>query len=135
MKLITNEPTAQFVAMTKAIVDSLQSMDTHNRAKKRDLVAFYVDQIKSGNWTATNQGIGVSSDGILVDGGHRIEALKQAGYPPVTMLVVTGLSRDAQQYVDCHARRSMRDRLKLAMDITMNSKLSGAVQSGGCGPC
>lgn len=128
MNLITKSPTAQIVTMTKDIVDALHAMDTHNRKIQPGPLRLYAEEMKSGNWMVTNQGIGVSSNGVVIDGGHRIQALIDSGYPPAQMLIVTGLHPDSQRYVDTHARRSVKDRIKLAFGVAMNSASAGALK-------
>lgn len=113
-------PTSQIVHATKALVDSLLSMNTSNRPIKKTVVDRYVNEIKSGRWFLTNQGIGVSSTGVLIDGQHRLEAIKQAGYPPVQILIVNGISDDAKLAVDQHAKRSARDILQFAFSCRVS---------------
>jgi len=95
--------------MAKDLVDTLLGMNTNNRAIKQKIVDMYKKEITKGNWMLTNQGIGVSSDMVLIDGQHRLMALKETGYPMVEMVIVWGIHPDAQKYVDIHAKRSMRD--------------------------
>jgi hypothetical protein len=105
--------TAQIKAATKQLVDSLLEMNTNNRPLRKSVVDCYKQDIADGRWYITNQGIGVSADGVLIDGQHRLEALKQMGYPPVPLLIVSGLPREAQEVVDQHAKRGARDVWKL----------------------
>lgn len=108
--------TAEIKTATKELVDTLLSMNTKNRNIKKSVVDKYKRDIEAGNWKLTNQGIGISSNGVLIDGQHRLYAIKEAGYPPVQLLVVSGLDEDAQKLVDQHAKRSARDLLLFAFD-------------------
>jgi hypothetical protein len=106
--------TAEITIASKQLVDSLLAMNTNNRNIRKSVVAKYVKDIKSGNWHLTNQGIGVSETGILIDGQQRLTAIKDCGYPPVQLLIVRGLKEESRLCVDVHAKRSMRDMLVFA---------------------
>jgi hypothetical protein len=108
--------TSQIVTANKELIDELLSKNTHNRPAKGSHVKYLREQIRAGNWTLTNQGIGVSVGGWIVDGGHRLEAIRAEGYPPVEFILVRNLPDDAQKHVDTHAKRSMSDVLQLVFD-------------------
>jgi hypothetical protein len=117
--------TAEIRTATKQLVDSLLSMNIQNRPIKQGVVEKYARDIKAGKWMLTNQGIGVSDSGVLIDGQHRLEAIKSTGYPPVPILVVTGLSDGCKLAVDQHAKRSARDMLQFAFDARVSSQAPG----------
>jgi hypothetical protein len=83
---------------------------------RKTVVDSYCRDIKAGKWKLTNQGIGVTSTGVLADGQHRLMAIKECGYPPLPILIVTGLDCDVQIAVDTHAKRSQRDMLHFAFN-------------------
>jgi hypothetical protein len=108
------KPEAQIKTATKELVDSLLSMNTSNRGVRKTIVNAYARDIKAGKWKLTNQGIGVTINGVVADGQHRLLAIKECGYPPIPLLIVTGLDPDVQIAVDAHAKRSARDLLQFA---------------------
>lgn len=108
--------TAQIKTATRQLVDSLLEMNTNNRVVRKSVVDCYKQDIADGRWYLTNQGIGVDINGVLIDGQHRLIAMKECGYPPVSLLIVSGLAAEAQQAVDQHAKRSVRDIWKLVLD-------------------
>lgn len=114
------KPDAQIKKATKQLVDSLLAMNTSNRNPKPSVIDSYARDIVAGKWMLTNQGIGVTSDNVLVDGQHRLLALKKCGYPEIDILLVTGLDPAAQTAVDAHAKRSARDLLQFAFDIRVS---------------
>ncbi|MCK9327180.1 MAG: hypothetical protein M0P69_16925 [Bacteroidales bacterium] len=118
---------ARFVVATKPLIELLQVMNTHNRQTKQRHVQFLAKEIIAGRWQPTNQGIGVTDTGIIIDGGHRLEAIRLAGYPPVKLLIVTGLPMEAQKFVDQHAKRSMTDTLKLFLNRDVSSRIVAAM--------
>jgi hypothetical protein len=117
---------AEIKTATKELVDALLAMNTKNRTVRKVVVDGYCSDISQGRWLVTNQGIGISSDGVLIDGQHRLEAIKKLGYPPVKLLIVSGLSPDAQLAVDTGMKRSARDLLYFAFDVRV-SKTAPAI--------
>lgn len=118
---------ATFVFASKTLVDLLLKMNTHNRNIKTNNVGFLAKEMLAERWVPTNQGVGVSRDGVIIDGGHRLEAMRLAGYPPVVFLLVTGLPMAAQKFVDQHAKRSMADTLKLFLNKDVSTRLVAAM--------
>ena len=100
-------------------------MNTSNRPIKRTVVDCYKSDIADGRWFVTNQGIGVDYNGVLVDGQHRLVALRELGYPPVKLLVITGLDPNAREVVDQHAKRSTRDIWRMFMDLDVATAAPG----------
>lgn len=108
--------TATIKMATKELVESLLSMNTNNRNVRRGVIECYKQDMADGRWFVTNQGIGVDTNGVLIDGQHRLIALRECGYPSVPLLIVSGLDPLAQAAVDQHAKRSVRDVWRLAMN-------------------
>jgi hypothetical protein len=108
--------TCKFEVLSKDRVDSLLSMNTNNRILRPKVVDAYARDMASGAWSVTHQGIAISDDGVVIDGQHRLHALKKAGYPKIQMMVVTGLPMDVQKHVDQQAKRTIRDVLRLSFD-------------------
>lgn len=127
--LITSKPTATFAVMTKDLVDALLALNTKNRKKRETLVNIYRRSIGQGLWVATNQGIGVAASGFLIDGQHRLEALRASGYPAVTMLVVTGLSNEAMAAVDNGGNRTAQDYLQLLFDTKVSNQVAAILRT------
>jgi len=110
---------ARIVTMSKQMVDSLLAMNTKNRGIKKSVVERYARDMVSGKWPLTCQGIGVSEDEVLIDGQHRLEAMKLAGYPPIEAVLVTGLDFESQMVTDQHTKRSARDVFRLAFNASV----------------
>lgn len=115
---------AVIVKANKPLVDWLLSINTNNRTVKKKHVSWIKDCIDRKMFILTGQGIGVTSSGKLVDGQHRLMAVKEAGYPPVELLVVTGLSEDSQIYVDQHVKRSNTDMLQIVMNKSVSTNVT-----------
>jgi hypothetical protein len=114
------ELSCQFLTMTKERVDSMIESNTSNRNLRSRVVDAYARDMTSGHWETTHQGIAISSCGKVIDGQHRLHALKKSGYPPIKMLVVTGLKFEVQKYVDQQAKRNIRDVLRVSFDANFS---------------
>lgn len=129
MQLIAKKPTATFVTMTRELVDALLELNTKNRFQRPDVIKTYRRAMDNNFWVTTNQGIGVAASGFLVDGQHRLQALRAAGYPPVQMLVVTGLPDEAMAAVDGGTNRKPHDYLQLLFDTKISSTVSAILRT------
>lgn len=106
----------EVVVATKQIVDRLLSANTRNRSVKQTSVERLVNEITEGRWEVTNNGIGVAEDGTLLDGQHRLLAMKEAGYPPVQFVLVSGIRQKAVAAIDVGVKRQNHDTIKLLLD-------------------
>jgi hypothetical protein len=91
----------------------LKSCNTDNRPMRLHWVKALAGAIKRGEWKITHQGIGFDSDGILLDGQHRLAAIVMSGQA-VQMPVTIGLDRAAFSVVDVHTKRSIGDLTNLS---------------------
>jgi len=124
--LVTDHLTAQFVVATKPLIDGLLALNTRNRKLMGSAVSRLKNDILDGAYLATCQGIGVDRHGVLADGQHRLVAIKEAGYPPVVILLVTGLDPNAQAVIDRGAKRSLADALALVEGRTVSNAVVAA---------
>ena len=105
----------------KGLVDWMLSLNTHNRNKKPHQIKKIIHDIKRGDWTLTNQGVGISNTGVLIDGQNRLFAMAELGYPALEILVVTGLHMKAQALVDTGTKRTTGDIMRLILDRAMSN--------------
>lgn len=119
---------AVIVKASKPLVDGLLALNHNNRNLRRSHVTWLKAAIKTNQFLLTGQGIGVSREGVLIDGQHRLMAIREAGYPPVEILLVTGLNEKAKIYIDQHQRRSAADMLKLVLDRAISPKMAAVVK-------
>lgn len=95
--------------------------NSSNRKVRNDRVKYYADQMRSGNWHLTGQGITFAKDGTLLDGQHRLHAIVECEIPQ-TMLVVYDADKVATY--DCGLKRTVVDQLQLAGEKFSNSIMS-----------
>jgi hypothetical protein len=118
---------AHIVKASKKLVDWLLSLNTNNRNVKRSHLAWLAQSLKNDEFVLTGQGISVSKEAELIDGQHRLLAIQEAGYPPVELMVVTGLDERARIYVDQHAKRSSADMLKIVLNKHITARMAGVI--------
>lgn len=86
----------------------LENNSRDNRHLNMNDVRKYARDIKNGKFFCTHQGIAFDEDGNLIDGQHRLEAIKLADRP-VDMLVTRNLPHDVIQFLDHGRTRSIAD--------------------------
>jgi hypothetical protein len=104
-------------------------MNTRNRSAKKHHVDNLAQEVEAGEFLLTASGVGVSCNGELLDGQHRLMAIRKAGYPPVQFVLVTGLSVASQRVVDRHSRRTLGDALTLHMNQTISGHMVALANS------
>ena len=76
------------VNVTKKLVDSLLAKNERNRPINAKRVASLVRAIKDGKWRNNGSTITLDGNGFIMDGQHRLAAIKQAGYPSDIELII-----------------------------------------------
>lgn len=104
---------AHKVTVTPQMASTLLENNKRNRTLKRQHVAFLCEEIRNGRWKFNGDAIRVATDGSLIDGQHRLEAVVQTGIP-IETLMVSGLDPDVFDTIDGGARRSNGDTLSVA---------------------
>jgi hypothetical protein len=95
----------------KKAADLLQ-VNTVNRPLSKPVVRAFAAAMKRDDWRVTHQGIAIDSNGVLVDGQHRLAAVIEAGIP-VEMTVFTDVPPDTFDVLDTGKRRSAADTLAI----------------------
>ena len=66
---------------------TLLDMNTRNRPKNWTIIKSYADDMTSNKWKLNGETIKVTSDGVILDGQHRLEACLMSGVPFDTYFV------------------------------------------------
>ncbi|KMV19641.1 hypothetical protein ACT17_06275 [Mycolicibacterium conceptionense] len=90
----------------------LLEANTTNRPLSTGTVQTFADAMRRGEWRVTHQGIAVGSDGVLVDGQHRLAAVIEAGVP-VDLTVFTDVDPTTFGVLDIGKRRNAADALAI----------------------
>lgn len=98
--------------ITPELAKSWLGKNTRNRSMDDRRVRSYSEDMQSGNWKDTHQGVAFFADDTLCDGQHRLAAIVHSGVT-VEMLVSFGLENDSSVGVDAHRARKANDILKI----------------------
>lgn len=109
-------PKCEILVATQELIDALLSANIGNRKLRATHRAFLRQQIEEQRYTLTNQGIGIDINGDVIDGQHRLFAIRDAGYPPVMLLIVYGLPVEARAAIDTGIVRTFSDLMHFAFD-------------------
>jgi hypothetical protein len=93
-----------------------------NRKVKKKVVEKYARDMKSGQWLFTGESIGIDIEGKILDGQHRLMAIRQADIN-MELPFAFGLPVKAMRAMDSGSSRSYSDYLT----ITQSKKLSNAL--------
>lgn len=97
--------TAAFEIVTPDMAQSWLLLNSEkNRKLRRKKVIELADEMYAGAFYPTNQGIGFTVDGDLIDGQHRLSAIVESGMPQ-KLLVVKGLNPFAFGAIDIGLKR------------------------------
>lgn len=87
--------------------------NANNRNLRDDTVLMYAADMEAGNWLMTGEAIKFDTSGNLLDGQHRLHAIVTAGVP-VRMMVMTGITPEAQRVMDSGVKRTASDALRMS---------------------
>jgi hypothetical protein len=91
--------------VTPEIAQTYLDLNTHNRPLNKGYVRELAQELEQGRWLATHQGIAYGTNGVLLDGQHRLAAIVQAGIP-ADLLVSRDVDPEAFHAIDQHRRRT-----------------------------
>lgn len=111
----------------KIAEDWLMANHKNNRRLNVDRVSSYMHDMMSGNWSQNAEAIKFDREGTLVDGQHRLAAVKQSG-KSIWMLVARGVDDNAFSTVDVGMSRTARQIIRMsgADDMLMKKNIVGA---------
>lgn len=109
---VPEKPSASVVFVTPDMAERWLESNTRNRKLNERTVKTYARDMGSGAWLLTGEGIKFSTEGVLLDGQHRLAAIVQTGVT-VPMFVMRGVSADAQAVMDTGRKRTSSDDLSI----------------------
>lgn len=86
--------------------------NTSNRPLRPGVVERYAEAISKGDWELNGETIKFSTDGILLDGQHRLEAIVKSG-KSIQTHIVRDLPPEVYDTIDTGAARKPRDTLSV----------------------
>lgn len=99
-----------------------QNTRNYRRVNARTVMK-YAQTMKDGNWELNGEPIVFDTEGKLINGQHRLNAIVEAGIP-VDILVVRGVDKGVVVFDDGRVRRSTD--VASAMGFDMNTRILGA---------
>lgn len=96
-----------------------------NRPLRESTVELYMRDMIAGRWVLNGESIKRDYSKNLLDGQHRLEAVKRSGVT-VKMLVVLGLPPETQESMDAGMRRAYTDNFALKGEVHTSSLSSVA---------
>lgn len=112
--------------ITPAKAQEYLNTSVGNRPISKPTVHSYADTMKQGGWMLNGVPIVFDTEGHLLDGHHRLEAITMAGIP-VKMDVCRGVAAEAFTTYDCGRHRSLGQ--LLAMQQVKNYNTVGSIVS------
>lgn len=104
-----------------------------NRKLMLTLAARYAKDMQTAQWFATHQGVCFDQEGKLIDGQHRLEAIRLAGEPQ-WLLVTRGLPAQSVEAIDRGKARSIAHSLQILGYEHSDHKTVAMVRAMYCGP-
>lgn len=96
------------VTMTPVLAAVILDRNGAIRRLRETRVRFWAAEIAAGRWQVTHQGIALDTDGVLLDGQHRLAGIIAAAQA-VEMMVTVGADRSTFSVIDTGAVRSVGD--------------------------
>lgn len=116
------EPIADIRVITKELGEELLARNTVNRRMSKGAVIKLAETFEV-DYHFTGDSIKISTDGILLDGQHRLSALKKLDWPSVRMVFVRGIPNKSKLYMDQGKKRNIID----SMQIHFNGKIKNRI--------
>jgi hypothetical protein len=105
--------TVEFIDVTpEQATEWLDAWNTHNRNMRYRIAGSYAVDMEADEWDLNGETIKFAEDNTLIDGQHRLQAIKDSGKTQ-TLLVVRGLKMSAQATIDRNTARKFADDLRM----------------------
>ncbi|MCT1459908.1 hypothetical protein M3G03_10230 [Aestuariimicrobium sp. p3-SID1156] len=104
---------ARIITTSPELAAEWLSRTVNNRNLDKAAVERYANDMSTGLWTFTGQPIIFNASGHLDDGQHRLSAQVRAG-ATIDWLVVGGVGRSAQNFMDIGKPRSVAGQLQIS---------------------
>lgn len=86
-----------------------------NRRKSKETINRYARIMRAGGWNLTHQGIAFDTEGSLIDGQHRLEAIIAANVPVQMMVTYNVEHRDGEAFtIDVGKKRTTRNIIQMS---------------------
>ena len=110
---IDEEMTSRIVLITPRIALQWLKRNDVNRTFSRANARVLTSEMSRGFWKANGESIVFDTDGVLIDGQHRLQAVLSAGHEYLAP-VITGVLAEARPTVDTGMKRSTANNFQMA---------------------
>lgn len=104
--------TVDIELITPKIAGEILERNLKNRYLSEDRAKQYAEDMKEDEWQENSAGIGISAEGDLVDGQHRLRAIELSGKAQ-KLIVVRGINKNSIQTTDIGKKRTNADMLEI----------------------
>jgi hypothetical protein len=118
------------MVITPVIAKEFLKSNSKNRTVRKAVVQSLIGVIERGAWMLTHQGIAFDTNGVLLDGQHRLLAIISAD-TSVEMYVTTGVSPDTFKVIDGVTPRRLTDRFEDDRRVVETMRLAIEISTGG----
>jgi hypothetical protein len=105
-------PTVELINLTPSLAKKLMKRNTLNRAIKKTKLNNMIRDMKSGNWKVTTNGIGIDTNGVITNGGHRIHAVIESGQT-IPIWLFKNLTPESRNFDDTGTIRTLKNCLEM----------------------
>jgi len=116
----------QVFNVDKDLASRLLSKNDINRPLRSNRVKKYGIQMQRGQWVLNGETIIVGEDGSLLDGQHRLEAIRKYNLR-IPMLICKNVKQDAFNTIDTGDSRTAKD--VLVIEKGLNASIAGSLSS------
>jgi hypothetical protein len=113
----------------------LLARNTGNRPMRRTHVQYLKGVLLRGEWVLNNDAVMISTEGVLLNGQHRLSAVIESG-TPARMLVMYDVPPETYKHIDNGIHRSVADLTRLSPPLAADCNLLTVLQrmAAGGGP-
>ena len=97
-------------------------LNATNRPIRPSWVRTLCGIIERGEWVLTHQGIAITSENLLIDGQHRLQAIVNTGIT-VQMMVSFDCDPESFKVIDSGVKRSVQDQLRVPVAVGALARL------------
>lgn len=115
------EPVASVEWITVPVAEALRETQERQRTPSEKHLNKLKRDMEAERWYVTSQGIGIDTNGTMIDGGHRTLAIVRTGLAQ-RMVVVRGIDPNAQMATDENRKRTFSDDLQLMRESDYATK-------------
>lgn len=114
--------TGQVLHITPELAEEWLANNIANRPLNNSNVRFLINQLQQNKWMLNGEAIKIAPDGELLDGQHRLEAIRRSGIA-ATSVVIFNCPKESKHTMDTGKNRSAAD----VLSFNHNTKYVGAL--------